>query len=75
MAGRRDHRGTAGMSAGVVAGLVWGLAFLVPVLLGGWNPVIVTLGRYLAYGLFPRFCSSSAAFGSAIQHGNTGAPR
>jgi drug/metabolite transporter (DMT)-like permease len=30
---------------------VWGLAFLIPVLLGGWNPVIVTLGRYLAYGL------------------------
>lgn len=37
--------------AGVATSLVWGLAFLVPVLLPGWNPVIVTLGRYLAYGL------------------------
>ena len=43
--------GPAGISAGVAASLVWGLAYLVPVLLGGWNPVIVTLGRYLAYGL------------------------
>jgi drug/metabolite transporter (DMT)-like permease len=37
--------------AGVATSLVWGLSFLVPVLLPGWNPVIVTLGRYLAYGL------------------------
>src|SRR5205814_1237387 len=36
---------------GVSASLIWGSAFLVPVLLGGWNPVIVTLGRYLVYGL------------------------
>src|SRR5207245_204446 len=35
----------AGVGAGVTAGLVWGLAFLLPVLLGGWNPVIVTVGR------------------------------
>ena len=35
----------------ILALLVWGLAFLLPVLLGGWNPVIVTVGRYLAYGL------------------------
>jgi drug/metabolite transporter (DMT)-like permease len=46
-------RGTAGIAglAGAATSLVWGLAFLVPVLLPGWNPVIVTLGRYLAYGL------------------------
>src|SRR5712664_4189438 len=47
----RSSRSAAGIGAGVAAGLVWGLAFLIPVLLGGWNPVIVTLGRYLAYGL------------------------
>jgi drug/metabolite transporter (DMT)-like permease len=34
---------------------VWGLAFLLPVQLGGWNPVIVTIGRYLAYGLLSSF--------------------
>ena len=43
--------GATGMAAGVGASLVWGSAFAVPVLLGGWNPVIVTLGRYLVYGL------------------------
>jgi drug/metabolite transporter (DMT)-like permease len=46
-----ERRMAAGAGAGLAAGLVWGLAFLIPVLLGGWNPVIVTLGRYLAYGL------------------------
>jgi drug/metabolite transporter (DMT)-like permease len=30
---------------------VWGLAFLVPVLLPGWSATAVTAGRYLAYGL------------------------
>jgi drug/metabolite transporter (DMT)-like permease len=50
-ASRRHGRTAAGLGAGVTAGLVWGLAFLLPVLLGGWNPVIVTVGRYLAYGL------------------------
>lgn len=47
----RLGRSTAGAGAGVAASLVWGTAYLVPVLLGGWSPVIVTLGRYLAYGL------------------------
>src|SRR4051794_34857051 len=39
-----------GYAAGTLAGLVWGLAFLIPVLLHGWNAVTVTAGRYLAYG-------------------------
>ena len=47
----RPGPGAAGMAAGVGASLIWGSAFAVPVLLGGWNPVIVTLGRYLVYGL------------------------
>lgn len=48
---RRYRRTTVGLGAGITAGLVWGLAFLLPVLLGSWNPVIVTVGRYLVYGL------------------------
>lgn len=40
----------AGITAGSTAGLIWGLAFLVPVLLHGWSAVAVTGGRYLAYG-------------------------
>jgi drug/metabolite transporter (DMT)-like permease len=41
----------AGIAAGISGSLIWGSAFAVPVLLGGWSPVIVTLGRYLVYGL------------------------
>ena len=41
----RPGAGAAGMAAGVGASLVWGSAFAIPVLLGGWNPVIVTVGR------------------------------
>ena len=48
---RPPGRGLAGVTAGSAAGLVWGLAFLVPVLLHGWSAVAVTTGRYLAYGL------------------------
>jgi drug/metabolite transporter (DMT)-like permease len=51
----RSGASAAGMAAGVGASLVWGSAFAVPVLLGGWNPVIVTLGRYLVYGLLSAF--------------------
>ena len=47
----RRSRTATGLGAGITAGMIWGLAFLLPVLLGGWNPVIVTVGRYLAYGL------------------------
>ena len=47
----RPPRFTAGLLAGTGAGLVWGLAFLVPVLLPGWSAVAVTAGRYLAYGM------------------------
>lgn len=46
-----DGGGLDGVAAGGAAGLVWGLAFLVPVLLHGWSAVAVTTGRYLAYGL------------------------
>src|SRR5260370_36195824 len=47
----RPSRLTVGLLAGTGAGLVWGLAFLVPVLLPGWSAVAVTAGRYLAYGI------------------------
>jgi drug/metabolite transporter (DMT)-like permease len=35
---------------GVVTGLIWGLAFPIPILLEGWSPIAVTSGRYLMYG-------------------------
>ncbi|GIE30773.1 multidrug DMT transporter permease [Actinoplanes italicus] len=40
-----------GLTAGIGAGLLWGLAFLLPELLHGWSAVTVTAGRYLVYGL------------------------
>jgi drug/metabolite transporter (DMT)-like permease len=40
-----------GLGAGVGAGLLWGLAFLLPELLHGWSAVTVTAGRYLVYAL------------------------
>lgn len=47
---RRWHPALGGYPAGTLAGLVWGLAFLIPVLLDDWSAVTVTVGRYLAYG-------------------------
>lgn len=40
-----------GTAAGVGAGLLWGLAFLLPVVLERVSAVDLTLGRYLVYGL------------------------
>ncbi len=67
---RRFGASAAGTAAGVTAGLVWGLAFLLPVLLGGWNPVIVTIGRYLAYGLLSAvlFALGGSAVRQAARH-------
>jgi drug/metabolite transporter (DMT)-like permease len=50
--GRASGQATVGgLAAGTGAGLLWGLAFLVPVLLAGWGAVAVIFGRYLACGL------------------------
>ncbi len=51
MIGPRRNSLAVGVTAATTAGLIWGLAFLVPVVLDAWNPVIVTGGRYLAYGV------------------------
>ncbi|WP_167736025.1 DMT family transporter [Nocardioides sp. 503] len=40
-----------GVLAGTAAGLLWGLAFVLPDLAPGWSAVSVTVGRYLVYGL------------------------
>lgn len=39
-----------GILFGVLSGAVWGLVFLVPVLLPQFSPVLLSLGRYLLYG-------------------------
>jgi drug/metabolite transporter (DMT)-like permease len=42
---------TRGISFGNGAGLLWGLAFVLPELIPRWSPVSITTGRYLAYGI------------------------
>ena len=67
----RPPRRTAGLLAGTGAGLVWGLAFLVPVLLPGWSAVAVTAGRYLAYGMLSLAllsCQGRAGWRLAREH-------
>jgi drug/metabolite transporter (DMT)-like permease len=42
---------TRGIALGGGAGLLWGLAFVLPGLVPQWSAVSVTTGRYLAYGV------------------------
>lgn len=41
----------AGTALALLAGLLWGLVFIVPVLLPDYPPVMLSAGRYLAFGL------------------------
>lgn len=46
------HRATrTARTAGIMANMVWGLGYLIPVLLSAFSPVAITVGRYLSYGL------------------------
>jgi drug/metabolite transporter (DMT)-like permease len=40
-----------GVTVGIMANMTWGLGYLIPVLLSAFNPVAITVGRYLSYGL------------------------
>jgi len=40
-----------GLLFALAAGLMWGLVFVAPVMLPGYAPVMLTVGRYLAFGL------------------------
>ena len=40
-----------GVLLGTGAGLLWGLAFVLPGFAPGWSAIAVTAGRYLAYGV------------------------
>lgn len=42
---------TAGIACGMGAGALWGLVFLAPQLARDFNPLQLTVGRYLGYGL------------------------
>ncbi|WP_313103293.1 DMT family transporter [Brevundimonas sp.] len=47
----RNNRTAVGVACGVGAGALWGLVFLAPELARDFNPLQLTVGRYLAYGL------------------------
>jgi drug/metabolite transporter (DMT)-like permease len=40
----------SGIACGVAAGALWGMVFIVPVLLPAFSPVELAVGRYIAYG-------------------------
>jgi drug/metabolite transporter (DMT)-like permease len=42
---------TIGIFAALGAGLLWGLVFVAPLLLPDYSPMLLTFGRYLAFGL------------------------
>lgn len=52
--GRAPHSNptVAGVLCGMGAGALWGLVFLAPELVPAFSPLQLTIGRYLAYGLF-----------------------
>ncbi len=41
-----------GILAGLAAGALWGLVFVVPRMASGWGAVDLTAGRFMAYGAF-----------------------
>ncbi len=45
------HALVTGTLFALAAGLMWGLVFIVPTLLGDYPAVLLTMGRYLAFGL------------------------
>ncbi|MBT9490903.1 MAG: DMT family transporter [Paucibacter sp.] len=40
-----------GIAFALAAGLMWGLVFVTPLMLGDYPPLMLTIGRYLAFGL------------------------
>jgi drug/metabolite transporter (DMT)-like permease len=40
-----------GVACALAAGMLWGLVFVVPLLLPGYPPAMLSFGRYLAFGL------------------------
>ncbi len=45
------HALVTGTLFALAAGLMWGLVFIAPTLLGEYPPALLTVGRYLAFGL------------------------
>ena len=48
-----------GVASGLAAGALWGLVFLAPKVVPEASPLLLTAGRYLAYGLIAVLLSAS----------------
>ena len=45
-----------GVLLGVAAGALWGLIYIAPLLLPEYNPVLIALGRFIAFGVVSLPC-------------------
>jgi drug/metabolite transporter (DMT)-like permease len=57
-----------GLVAGIAANLLWGLVFLVPVLLADFSPVAITIGRFATFGLVSAFFLLATRSWGSIPH-------
>ncbi|MFT3762814.1 MAG: DMT family transporter [Pseudoxanthomonas sp.] len=51
IAGAHPRNQSLGIACGVGAGALWGLVFLAPELVREFSPLLLSIGRYLCYGL------------------------
>lgn len=49
--GQPRYRTLTGVGFGMGAGALWGLVYITPVLIPAFGPLLLSLGRYLCYGL------------------------
>ena len=54
-------------ACGVGAGALWGLVFLAPELASDFSPLMLTIGRYLCYGLIAAALAAPCGHGSFTQ--------
>ena len=47
----RDRNLAVGFSCGVFACVLWGLVYLVPLALPDYDPIYITAGRFVSFGL------------------------
>ena len=52
--------------AGLLAGALWGLVFVAPTMLAEYPPVLLSMGRYLAFGLIALPLAFAITFGAGV---------
>ncbi len=62
------ERTLTGVLAGLAAGALWGLVFVAPRMVGGYSPVDLTAGRFVAYGAVVRGADAVGDAHAAAAH-------